>query len=252
MSHIDNIWSERNRQLVYRKLWIEIARVHHEYGLLTDSEMAQIEEGASTSANLKIINAYERRTRHDLKAALEHFDEQAGRTGKLHLGCTSADIVENAVCIQNRQSAQRIIERLQGLGYVGCASHVQRWLDRYPFRGILGAVGSQQDQIDLIGYQAADDLNRRVANACGFTLISGATGQTQSRTHDFEMVTTLSSLLDGPHRVIAQGYVTMAADTMAQWNEGDVSTSVVRRVALPGIWRTVEQYFETPRQETKT
>jgi adenylosuccinate lyase len=46
--------------------------------------------------------------------------------------------------------------------------------------------------------------------------------------------------------VVLRGYAGMAADLAgAQWNEGDVSDSVVRRVALPGGFFAVDGLFET-------
>ncbi|MGH8775417.1 MAG: adenylosuccinate lyase [Jiangellaceae bacterium] len=46
--------------------------------------------------------------------------------------------------------------------------------------------------------------------------------------------------------VVLRGYSAMAAELAgAQWNEGDVSCSVVRRVALPGAFFAVDGLFET-------
>jgi adenylosuccinate lyase len=46
--------------------------------------------------------------------------------------------------------------------------------------------------------------------------------------------------------VVLRGYATMTAELAgAQWNEGDVSDSVVRRVALPGAFFAVDGLFET-------
>jgi len=46
--------------------------------------------------------------------------------------------------------------------------------------------------------------------------------------------------------VLLRGYVTMVGDLSgAQWNEGDVSCSVVRRVALPDSFFAIDGLFET-------
>jgi adenylosuccinate lyase len=46
--------------------------------------------------------------------------------------------------------------------------------------------------------------------------------------------------------VVLRGYATMTAELAgAQWNEGDVSDSVVRRVAIPGAFFAVDGLFET-------
>ena len=46
--------------------------------------------------------------------------------------------------------------------------------------------------------------------------------------------------------VLLRGYVTMVGDLAgAQWNEGDVACSVVRRVALPDAFLAIDGLFET-------
>ena len=46
--------------------------------------------------------------------------------------------------------------------------------------------------------------------------------------------------------MVLRGYATMAAELAgAQWNEGDVSCSVVRRVALPDAFFAIDGLFET-------
>jgi adenylosuccinate lyase len=46
--------------------------------------------------------------------------------------------------------------------------------------------------------------------------------------------------------VVARGYLSMVGELAGnQWNEGDVSCSVVRRVALPGAFMAVDGLFET-------
>jgi adenylosuccinate lyase len=50
----------------------------------------------------------------------------------------------------------------------------------------------------------------------------------------------------GGFTVLLRGYLTMTADLAgAQWNEGDVSCSVVRRVALPDAFLAIDGLFET-------
>jgi adenylosuccinate lyase len=50
----------------------------------------------------------------------------------------------------------------------------------------------------------------------------------------------------GGFTVLLRGYLTMTADLAGgQWNEGDVSCSVVRRVALPDAFLAIDGLFET-------
>jgi adenylosuccinate lyase len=163
---------------------------------------------------------------------------------------------------------------------------------RYPVRGLKGAVGTQLDQLTLLGGDAhkVAALETRVLRHLGFRASLAAVGQVYPRSLDFEVVSALHQLgaaaasfattlrlmagaglvtegfLDGqvgssamPHKVNARncericgfstilgGYVTMTASLSGhQWNEGDVSCSVVRRVALPDAFFAIDGLLET-------
>jgi adenylosuccinate lyase len=165
-------------------------------------------------------------------------------------------------------------------------------LGRYPVRGLKGAVGTQLDQLTLLGGDSAkvDQLESRVLKHLGFHASLSAVGQVYPRSLDFEVVTALHQvaaaaascattlrlmagaglLTEGfqagqvgssamPHKVnarncervcgfatILSGYVTMTGALAGhQWNEGDVSCSVVRRVALPDAFFAIDGLLET-------
>jgi adenylosuccinate lyase len=165
-------------------------------------------------------------------------------------------------------------------------------IDRYPVRGLKGAVGTQLDQLTLLGGRAdkVAELEARVLKHLGFRASLIAVGQVYPRSLDFDVVTALYQVAaaatsfattlrlmagqglltegfqDGqvgssamPHKVNARncericaftttlsGYVTMTAGLAGhQWNEGDVSCSVVRRVALPDAFFAIDGLLET-------
>jgi adenylosuccinate lyase len=169
---------------------------------------------------------------------------------------------------------------------------LEEMLDRYPVRGLKGAVGTQLDQLTLLGgtAQKVANLEERVLKHLGFHASLGAIGQVYPRSLDFEVVTALHQIgspaasfaitlrlmagaglvtegfQDGqvgssamPHKVNARncerisgfstilgGYVAMTASLAGhQWNEGDVSCSVVRRVALPDAFFAIDGLLET-------
>jgi adenylosuccinate lyase len=172
------------------------------------------------------------------------------------------------------------VERLNGL------------VERYPVRGLKGAVGTQLDQLTLLGGRAdkVAALESRVLKHLGMPASLSTVGQVYPRSLDFEVVSALHQVgaaaasfattlrlmaglglvtegfLDNqvgsssmPHKANARncericgfstilgGYVTMTA-TLAghQWNEGDVSCSVVRRVALPDAFFAIDGSMET-------
>lgn len=72
-----------------------------------------------------------------------------------------------------------------------------------------------------------------------------APGQTGSSAMPHKMNSRSCERVNGFH-VILKGYLAMAAGLAGdQWNEGDVSCSVVRRVMLPGAFFTIDGMFET-------
>jgi adenylosuccinate lyase len=72
-----------------------------------------------------------------------------------------------------------------------------------------------------------------------------AEGQTGSSAMPHKMNTRSCERLNGLH-IILKGHLTMAAALAGtQWNEGDVSCSVVRRVVLPDAFFAVDGLFET-------
>jgi adenylosuccinate lyase len=165
-------------------------------------------------------------------------------------------------------------------------------IERYPVRGLKGAVGTQLDQLTLLGGRAdkVADLESRVLKHLGIPASLGNVGQVYPRSLDFDVVSALHQagaaassfattmrlmagaglLTEGfqegqvgssamPHKANARncericgfstilgGYVTMMG-TLAgdQWNEGDVSCSVVRRVALPDSFLAIDGSLET-------
>lgn len=72
-----------------------------------------------------------------------------------------------------------------------------------------------------------------------------APGQTGSSAMPHKMNSRSCERVNGFH-VILKGYLAMASGLAGdQWNEGDVSCSVVRRVMLPGAFFAIDGMFET-------
>ena len=72
-------------------------------------------------------------------------------------------------------------------------------LERYPLRGIKGPVGTQQDQLDLLGDSAAvAQLESAVARHLGFDGALDNVGQVYPRSLDLEVVGSLVQAVAGP------------------------------------------------------
>jgi adenylosuccinate lyase len=327
---IRDVWSQRGKVLLERDFWIAVMKAQRDLGVPIPAEAIKDYEKVKDVIDLDSIAKRERVTLHDVKARIEEFSELAKRQF-IHLGLTSRDLTENVEQLQIFQSLKiirkktaaallilaRRAEEYRDLMITGRTHNVpaqpttlgkrlsmfgqellialerlEGLIERYPVRGLKGAVGTQLDQLTLLGGRAdkVASLESRVLKHLGIPASLGNVGQVYPRSLDFEVVSALHQvgaaaasfattmrlmagaglLTEGfqegqvgssamPHKANARncericgfstilgGYVTMTG-TLAgdQWNEGDVSCSVVRRVALPDAFFAIDGSLET-------
>lgn len=318
-----------NRVRTERQFWLAVLAAQIDNGLSVDRGVIADYEAAIDDIDLDSIRRRELETRHDVKARLDEFCDLAGHQD-LHKGLTSRDATENVEQVLTWRALELLDGRSTALlarfaelaiasadtVVVGRTHNVpaqpttmgkrfaqvgeelllatERLDDlraRFSLRGIKGPVGSQQDQLDLLGSAAAVEcLEHAVAEYLNVPRVLDAVGQVYPRSLDFEVVTALAQLSAGPanfallvrlmaghdlategfrpgqvgssampHKMntrsceriaglatILKGHVTMAAGLSGeQWNEGDVSCSVVRRVVLPDAFFAIDGLFET-------
>ena len=324
------IWSQHGRVALERDFWIAVMKAQRDLGVPIPADAIKDYERVKGQIDLAAIAQRERVTLHDVKARLEEFSELAQRQF-IHLGLTSRDLTENVEQLQIYRALQlvqfkaaaallalgRQAEAHRDLMITGRTHNVpaqpttlgkrfamfgqellvgfarlEELLARYPVRGLKGAVGTQLDQLTLLGGDAGkvDQLEARMLKHLGFHASLGAVGQVYPRSLDFEVVTALHQLgaaaasfattlrlmagagllTEGfqegqvgssamPNKMNARnceriggfatilgGYVTMTGALAGhQWNEGDVSCSVVRRVALPDAFFALDGLLET-------
>src|SRR5512140_1397626 len=90
------LWSESNKRLLWRKIWVALAEVQEEYGLVTTVQSADLR---SHMMEIDLPRALEIETeiQHDLMAEVRVFASQCPQGGGIiHLGATSMDIEDNA------------------------------------------------------------------------------------------------------------------------------------------------------------
>jgi adenylosuccinate lyase len=323
------LWSPERKIVLERQLWVAVMEAQRELGL--DIAAAAIDDYRAVidKVDLASIEARERVNRHDVKARIEEFSALAGHENA-HAGMTSRDLTENVEQLQVRLALELVRSRMvaalarlaeraaehTGLVMAGRSHNVaaqattlgKRFanageellqaygrlddlLRRYPLRGIKGPVGTQQDQLDLLGDPAkVDELEQVVQRHLGFGAVLTNVGQVYPRSLDLDVVAALVQVNAGPsslattirlmaghelvtegfaagqvgssampHKmntrsceringlaVVVRGYLSMVSELAGdQWNEGDVSCSVVRRVALPSAFLATDGLFET-------
>lgn len=238
-----DLWSDRNRVLVERKLWVCVLQAQRDLGVPTPNGAVDAYEAVLEIVDLDSIERRERVTRHDLKARLEEFCALAGFE-VIHRGMTSCDVTENTRQHLIKKSLELLVPRLEGPN----RKQLEALIASYPLRGIKGPIGTCQDQLDLLGgdYEKLAELERRVAEHLGFERVMDSVGQIYPCSLDAAVVGELYSialnLQPSPWRHVLNGHLAMATGISGeQWNEGDVSQSVVRRVVFPGALLAFEK-----------
>ncbi len=323
------IWSPARRVVLERQLWIAVLEAQKKLGIELPEGVVEAYRAVADKVDLESIKARERVTRHDVKARIEEFCELAGYE-HIHKGMTSRDLTENVEQMQVRSAFEIVRDRMvaalarlaqraveyeatvmagrthnvaaqavtlgkrfanSGQELLLAFQRVEDLLARYPLRGLKGAVGTQQDQMDLLGGDVSnlDALEHAVAEHLGFEHTLTSVGQVYPRSLDLEVVGALLQAVAGPsslavtlrlmaghelategfkpgqvgssampHKMnsrsceringfknILAGYLTMVSGLAGdQWNEGDVSCSVVRRVALPDAFFACDGAFQ--------
>lgn len=322
------LWSPEAKVVMERELWIAVMEAQRELGVDIPDGVVEDHRAVLDQVDLESIRERERVTRHDVKARIEEFCALAGHE-HIHKGMTSRDLTENVEQLQVRRSLELVLDRIvatlarlaqlavehEGLAMAGRSHNVaaqvttlgKRFataaeelltahrrvsdlLAAYPLRGLKGPVGTQQDQLDLLGDGArVDRLERLVAEHLGFEQILDSVGQVYPRSLDFDVVSALAQTAGGPanlartirlmagnelategfrpgqvgssampHKmnarsceringlaIVLRGHLAMVGGLVGdQWNEGDVSCSVVRRVALPDAFLALDGLFQ--------
>lgn len=95
-SEMRQIFSEKQKYQTWRRIWVALASAQHQAGLISNKELADLKKQQNT-IDLDRALELEKETRHDVVAAIREFAEKTKiGGGKIHLGATSMDIVDNA------------------------------------------------------------------------------------------------------------------------------------------------------------
>ena len=144
------IWSEVNKRLLWRKLWVTLAEVQSEFGLVLPDQVADLRMHMDT-LDLPRSLEIEAQIQHDLMAELRGFAEQCPLGGGiLHLGATSMDIEDNTDVLRQRESLDLLLSKLQDLLLL-FAEKVETWADL----PLIAFTHLQPAEPSTLGYRLA-------------------------------------------------------------------------------------------------
>jgi adenylosuccinate lyase len=151
-----SVWSEVNKRRLWRQIWLKLAEVEADFGLLQPEQLRDLREHVQ-DVNIERALEIEDNIHHDLMAELMVYAEQCPvGGGALHMGATSMDIEDNADALRIRQSLDLILVRLSGV-LLDLAGAIEDWAD-IP---IMGFTHLQPAEPSTLGYrysQYAQDL----------------------------------------------------------------------------------------------
>ncbi len=106
------LFSEQHKYGLWRKIWVILAETQYSAGLVSKEELDDLKKH-ELEINIERILEIEKETRHDVVAAIKEYAEKAKvGGGKIHLGATSFDIVDNADSLRIMESLKLIGEKL--------------------------------------------------------------------------------------------------------------------------------------------
>lgn len=144
------IFSEQYKYELWRKIWIALACTEYQAGLLTKQELDDLEKNEK-NIDIERILEIEKETKHDVVSAIREFAEKAKvGGGKIHLGATSMDVVDNADMLRIKEALQMIETKL-----VKILPQLAKKIEKYADFPCIGYTHLQPAEPTTVGYRLA-------------------------------------------------------------------------------------------------
>lgn len=145
-----SLFSEEHKYKTWRKIWVTLAEVQHEAGLVSKIELADLKKYQDTIDISRCLEL-EKEIKHDVVAAIKEFAEKAKiGGGKIHLGATSMDVVDNAESLRTLQALELIEKKVVGLLEI-----LSEKIREYANTPCLGYTHLQPAEPTTVGYRLA-------------------------------------------------------------------------------------------------
>jgi len=144
------LFSEQYKIEIWRRIWVSLAEAEHEAGLVSSKELKDLKSYQS-DIDLTRIAEIEKETKHDVVAAIKEYAEKAKNGGgKIHLGATSMDIVDNTDFLRIKEALTLTEEKIKKL--LGLFAEK---IDKYAEVVCLGYTHLQPAEPTTVGYRFA-------------------------------------------------------------------------------------------------
>ncbi len=259
-------FSERRTRLNWRKVWVALASAQHELGLVSTAELEDI-NAHRNDVDLAASREVEKQTKHDVVAEIRVYSGQCkAGGGKIHLGATSMDVVDNAealavreglsiLCAKTALLLRRLDEKIARekntvcmaythfqpaepttLGY-RFANYAQDFAedlqnleglrDGLRGKGFKGAVGTSASYVQLLGSSGkARKMEEIAMEKLGLEAFEAST-QTYPRKQDLAILNTLSSLAQSLHKMAFDLRLMQNKETNEPFGERQVGSSAM-------------------------
>ena len=233
------LWSEAHKLRSWRRLWVALAQVEHETGLVTVEQWEALRQHQD-DIDIQRTHEIEAEIHHDVMAEIKCFGEQApAGAGIIHLGATSSDVKDNALVMVQLEALAllkgKLLELLNAL-----AEQIEQWADLpvvgfthlqpaepttlgyrlavyaqdlmmdwdqlcavqagLKGKGFKGAVGTGASFLEVLGEEHVEAFDRRLAELLGFPFFP-ITTQTYTRKQDYTVLSALAGLGASLHKM---------------------------------------------------
>ena len=239
-----------------RHIWVELATAQKDLGLVSQEELNDLKNNQN-NIDIQRIWEIEKDTRHDIVASIREFAEKAKiGGGKIHLGATSMDIVDNTDSVRIQESLEiietklkEILESFAGqiekyadttcmaythlqpaepttIGY-RFALYAQDLLEDFAFlqfvqthlkaKGFKGAVGTQASYTQLLDQTQTEEMEQKVMQQLGLDPVLIA-NQVGPRKADLLVAQVVSSIAQSLNK-FAFDVRLMQSAGIGEWQE---------------------------------
>ena len=144
------LFSNEHRSIIWRKLWISLAKAETKLGLdITDEQIKELEDNVS-NIDYDAVKAREKEVRHDVMAHVYAYGLVAPKAaGIIHLGATSCYVTDNSDLVIYRDALKYVRKEL-----VNVLNNLYKFADEYKGLPTLGYTHYQPAQLVTVGKRA--------------------------------------------------------------------------------------------------